>query len=385
MAGDAVVSLSGHNDSNAPAKAQSIYYVDINAADLSAVKNLSVKLKLQTANTWETKGAVVANGFDADFSYNEVSQLLTVNIDAVGTAAAEAGTIVSIPVRIWTYNRFNYVTETPITTVSNNKPAVDVDCEVVYGTVNGTPFGGSINVATELTTISSPYHVHDAELTVLNKEATKEEVGYENRTYCETCQSVVDWGTIQDKVVVTHNYQIVDDQFVCQDEGCGEVYESGTGVFEMNGDLYYSINDVLKKGWQTADEGYCYAGSDYKLYVGEKTIGKTTYVFDENGSTKGNWTINEKGTRYSYAVAKTLFSREALVEKFPLFSAVGILLIPGTASVIFVFAVVYGVDKVALFGKSNLCVGILRIFSRREIVYHTVFDYIRIVYYFRSD
>jgi glucan-binding YG repeat protein len=108
----------------------------------------------------------------------------------------------------------------------------------------------------------------------------------------------VEWGTILEKL--NHNYAIVGKQFVCIDEGCGEVYESGTGIFEMNGDLYYSINDVLQKGWQTADEGYCYAGSDYKLYIGEQTVSGITYVFDENGSTKGAWTTNANGTRYSY-------------------------------------------------------------------------------------
>lgn len=314
VAGDAAVTLTGHNDSGETPKAQSVYYVDINVADLSKVGKLVAQLKLHNANTWETKGAVVADGFKASFDYNEISELLTVTVEAVDAAKAKSAdkTLVSIPVRTWVYDRFNYVTETyedPAELLQKNdkgaelvnKPAVNVACDVVYGTINGTPFGGSINVATELTTISSPYHLHDAELTVLNKEATTSEAGYENRTYCETCKSVVDWGTILDKVVITHNYAIVGDQFICQDEGCGKVYESGTGVFEMNGSLYYSINSILKKNWQSTDDGYCYASTgDYKLYIGEKTIGGVTYVFGENGSTKGAWTTNEKGTRYSY-------------------------------------------------------------------------------------
>ena len=311
VSGDAVLALDGHNESGEAAKAQSVYYVDIKAADLTNVDSLTAKLKLNNSNTWETEGAVVANGFEASFSYNEISELLTVNVEAVGGANAKAANqvLVSIPVRVWTYDRFDYVTEqyVPISGLGN-KPVVDVICDVVYGKVelaNGStsPFGGGINVDTELTTISSPYHEHDAELTVLNKEATTEEAGYENRTYCETCKSVVDWGTIIPKIEVTHNYQIVDGKFVCQDEGCGHVYESGTGVFEMNGDLYYSINDVLKTGWQTADEGYCYAGNDYKLYVGEKDVNGITYFFAADGSTLGAWTVNANGTRYSYGPA----------------------------------------------------------------------------------
>jgi len=301
VAGDAAVELGGHNDSGETPKAQSVYYVDINVADLTNVSELAAVLKLNNANVWETDGAVVANGFEATYDYNEISELLTVNVKMTDAAKAKSAdkTIVSIPVRVWTFDRYNYVNNTYYDPAGmGNKPVVNVDCEVVYGVVNGAPFGGAINVATELTTISSPYHIHDEELTVLNKASTLTEEGYENRTYCETCKSVVDWGTKLDKL--THNYQIIDGKFVCQDEGCGHVYESGTGVFEMNGSLYYSINGELKTGWQSADEGYCYAGSDYKLIIGEKKIGGITYSFDENGVTKGAWATTEKGTVYSY-------------------------------------------------------------------------------------
>jgi len=300
VAGDAVVELGGHNDSGTTPMAQSVYYVDINVADLANVDKLVATLKLHNANTWETKGAVVANGFKATFDYNEISELLTVTVEKDGVIGkALNNTLVSIPVRVWTYDRYNYVTNAYIPVADmGNKPVVNVECDVVYGTIDGTPFGGAINVATELTTISSPYHVHDAELTVLNKEATCTETGYENRTYCETCKSVVDWGTIIE--ARGHNYAIVDGKFVCSDEGCGHVYESGTGVFEMNGHLYYSINGELKKGWQTAEGGYYYAGSDYKLYIGEKSVSGVQYIFDENGVTKGAWVVTESGKKYSY-------------------------------------------------------------------------------------
>ena len=301
VAGDAVVELAGHNDSGETPKAQSVYYVDINVADLTAVESLTAVLKLNNANTWETEGAVVANGFTASFDYNEVSELLTVTVELEDAAKAKAAnqTLVSIPVRVWTFDRFNYVTNTAYKPADmGNKPVVDINCAVAYGEINGSPFGGEINVHTELTTISSPYHEHDAELTVLNQEPTLTSTGYENRTYCETCQSVVEWGTILEKL--NHNYSIVGKQFVCIDEGCGEVYESGTGIFEMNGDLYYSINNVLQTGWQTADEGYCFAGADFKLYIGEKSVDGITYNFDENGSTNGAWVTNSNGTRYSY-------------------------------------------------------------------------------------
>ena len=307
VTGETVVELAGHNDSGETPKAQSVYYVDINVADLTAVKSLTAVLKLNNANTWETEGAVVANGFTASFDYNEVSELLTVTVELEDAAKAKAAnqTLVSIPVRVWTFDRFNYVTNTAYKPADmGNKPVVDINCAVAYGEINGSPFGGEISVHTELTTISSPYHEHDAELTVLNQEPTLTSIGYENRTYCETCQSVVDWGTSIPKIEITHTYAIVDGRFVCQDEGCGHVYESGTGVFEMNGDLYYSIAGKLVTGWQDAGDGKrCFAYSSFKLAVGAASINGITYEFDEMGGTYGAWVEDEKGTKFSYGPA----------------------------------------------------------------------------------
>ena len=319
VSGDASVALSGRNDSGMAPMAQSVYYVDINVADLASVESMTAVLKLNNANTWETEGAVVANGFTASYEYNEISELLTVTVELEDVSKAKSAntTLVSIPVRVWTFDRFNYVNNTYYDPSGmGNKPVVDIICDVVYGEINGAPFGGSINVNTELTTISSPYHIHDEELTVLNLEPTVSAEGYENRTYCETCQSVVEWGTKLDKL--SHNYAIVDAQFVCQDEGCGYILATGTGVVKMGDDLYYSVNNKLVQGWQDmgtfdGDEYinggapytmYGYAGSDYKLYVNTtKTINGISYEFAEDGTTMGAWTSNSTGTRYSVGPA----------------------------------------------------------------------------------
>ncbi len=311
VAGDAVVSLGGHNDSGETPKAQSVYYVDINVADLGSVNKLVTQLKLNNANTWELDGAIVASGFKATFDYNEISELLTVTVEKEGVVGkAASNTLVSIPARVWTWDRYDYVAEKYVD-VTGNMPVVNIVCDVVYGTVNGAPFGGSINVATELATISSPYHGHDAELSALeDKAATCTENGFEGRTYCEACKSVVDFGTIIE--AKGHDHKIVDAQFVCGT--CDDVAATGTGVMEMDGALYYSVNDKLVTGWQDMGtyEGddyinggapytmYGYAGDDYKLYVNTtKTISGIKYEFDENGITMGAWTTNSTGTRYS--------------------------------------------------------------------------------------
>ena len=312
IAGNAVVTLGGHNDSGETPKAQSAYYVDINVADLASVTKLVTQLKLNNANTWDLDGTIVAPGFKATLEYNEISELLTVIVERDVTSSARTlnNTLISIPARVWTWDRYNFVTEEYVA-VTGNMPVVNIQCEVVYGTVNGAPFGGTVDVATELTTISSPYHTHDAELTAIeDKAANCTENGFEGRTYCETCKSVVDFGTIIE--AIGHTHEIVEAQFVCST--CGEVAATGTGIVKMGDDLYYSVNDKLVKGWQDMGtyEGddyinggapyamYGYAGSDYKLLTNTtKTINGISYEFDENGITMGGWTTNSTGTRYS--------------------------------------------------------------------------------------
>ena len=297
VSGDAVVELSGHNNSGEAPKAQSVYYVDINVADLSNVTKLVAVLKLQTANTWETKGAVVAKGFKATFDYNEFSQLLTVTVEADGTTKATKGSLVSIPVRIWTYNRYDYLTEKYDSAVcSSNKPAVNVDCEVVYGIVDGNPFGGSINIATELTTISSPYHTHDEKLTVQEKAATCTENGYTGRTFCATCQSVVDWGTVVE--TTGHGYVVSGDILKCPVDG--EVVNA-TGLVKIGEKIYCLINSKLVTGWQNVDGKYVYANATTKeVQVGTVKVSGITYNTDEMGFVSPVWVTDANGMKCSY-------------------------------------------------------------------------------------
>ena len=312
VAGDAVVELSGHNESGEAPKAQSVYYVDINVADLANVNKFTAELKLNNANVWEAEGISAANGFTAEYSYNAVSEILTVTVESTGKAASGAGAIVSIPVRVWTYDRYDYVKNEYHTVESmGNKPVVNIECEIVHGDVvlndkTETSFAGSIFAATELTTISSPYHVHDEELTVLNKPATNTEAGYENRTYCETCKSVVDWGSALE--VIPHNYVIVDGKFVCSDDGCGDVYDAGTGLVDMNGKNYYAIGGKLVTGWQMiGSEYYYFDKTEYygingtrSSYEVASTSQSFVYSFTNGKLDSGAWVKMAGGTRYYY-------------------------------------------------------------------------------------
>ncbi len=311
VAGEALFTLSGHNDSGKAAEYDSIYYVDITTADLAAVDSITATLKLQTANTWELDGVLAAPGFEAVCEYNESNALLTVTVKRVAdipVPAAAEQTLVSIPVRIWSWNGMNHVTGQPYSTEPGKKAMVKVGCEIVEGSVsfNGNAyasymatFGGEISVATNVNDNFDTWHTHDAELTVLNLDATCTTDGYTGRTYCEGCQSVMDWGTVVP--ATDHIFEIVDDHLVC---ACG-VAITGSGLVTANGNIYCLIADKVVSGWQMAGDGWCYANPTTKIVAtGEFTVSGLTYTADENGIVvKGAWVTNSKGTRYSYGPA----------------------------------------------------------------------------------
>ena len=364
ISGDAVVTLSGHNDSGAAAEYDSVYYADINVADITAIDTLTTTIYLQTANTWEPEGISVAEGFEAEYSLNEITNELTVTVKRVGdTTLTGAQTLVSLPVRVWSWDGVNNVTGEAITPetqfATGYCPIVQIRCDVVYGEVtftdNGTaPFGGAMTVETNLNDNVNPWHYHDSELTILNKEATCTTAGYENRTYCETCQSVVDWGT---EILATgHSYEDVDGVLTCicsklfNGELDGKFYADGvvangwvnnsyyvdgvkltgiqvidgyyydfgedgicedqaklTGLFQMDGKTYYAISGNLMKGWHLiVDSWYHFNVSSHNGFHGtysQAYFGLTDpleYTFVDGKLISGVWVSLDSGIRYYY-------------------------------------------------------------------------------------
>lgn len=317
-----LVYVTGHNDSNAPAESGSVYYVDIMTSDITQVASVELNIKLNNANTWELEQALVAEGYS--FEYEVLSNdnryetfALTSDIHSTDNVAVitltKTGdcsltgeqTLVSLPVRLWSWDGYDYVNNKPIDPVGN-KPIVTIDYNVLFGcaeTVSGeyVSFGGSASVETKMNAVDAVLHSHDEELTVLNQEATCTVNGYENRTYCETCKSVIDWGTkIEAK---GHAYKIVEGKLVCD---CGAVM-SGSGVVSVNGKLYYLIGENLQSGWNAAaNEGsvtkWCYADpTTMEVQSGEFTVDGLTYTADESGAlVSGVWVENYLGRRYSF-------------------------------------------------------------------------------------
>ena len=314
ITGTPTIEIAGHNDSGKPAEYDSIYYIDLNVDEIENIKEIVTTLKLQTANTWELDHIQVAEGFAAEYTYNDNSKLATVTIKKVAkTPLSGSQTLASLPVRVWSWDAYSHVTGAVILPetqfASTYCPVVSIDCDVVSGNVTFTDnksatFGGGLSIATNLNDNINPWHYHDKELTVLNQESTCTVPGYENRTYCETCQSVVDWGT--EVETSGHSYKRVENQFVC--ETCDDVCQVGTGLFEMQGKTYYAISNKLVSGWQMEGKEYYYfdketyegVNGEYSSYQVASTSQNFTYSFTDGKLDSGVWVSMSDGKRYYY-------------------------------------------------------------------------------------
>ncbi|MBE6679131.1 MAG: hypothetical protein E7598_01265 [Ruminococcaceae bacterium] len=306
ITGDSVITLDGHNDSGALAEYGSVYYADVKVADITDINKLTVALRLQNANTWEPEGLTVAEGFDATYTLDSVANVLTVTVERNDDDVDEdATTLISAPIRLWVWDAIDHVTGLAVTPEvqykTGNCPVVTIDCRVTNGEVEFAGdeykntlgvFGGSFVVDTMINDIVNPWHCHDEELTTLNKAATCVSGGYENRTYCETCKSVIDWGTATD--AAGHNF--VDG--VCT--GCGKE-NTVTGLVEENGNWYYYVSGKPVTGWQMIGTDWYYFDETTAIGAeGDTELASVTFNFENGRLTSGVWVPTLFGTRYYY-------------------------------------------------------------------------------------
>ena len=305
---DAAIGLSGRNDSGAPAEVDSLYYIDVTAANMASIEKLTTVLKLQTANTWELDAVEVAPGFEATLDYNENSGLLYVTVEKTGTTLAAyargAQTLVSIPVRVWSWKGVDHVTGKDIPAdeqyATGYCPFVTIECEAVEGSVTyadntAATFSGSVSEATNINDIAAPWHTHDAQ-PIADLDATCTTAGYTGRTYCDACGSIVEAGTILP--ATGHDYDVVDREFVCH---CGEV-AMVNGLIEFEGNTYYAINGKLSIGWVFEGDEYYFFGDDGAALKGTHTVNNHEYTFNDEGVlVEGSWYQSSTGMRYYWA------------------------------------------------------------------------------------
>ena len=135
---------------------------------------------------------------------------------------------------------------------------------------------------------NNTYHVH-AEVALDDKAPTCTENGYEGRTYCEECDSVVEWGTVLE--ATGHDYKLADEKMTCD---CGKAF---TGVKDG---VTYIDGIAIGDGWHEFESKKYYYLNGEKL-VGSHLIENVMYTFDENGIYLENYLYEGK-----YVVDETI-------------------------------------------------------------------------------
>ena len=328
--GKSTIKVVAHDPSLDKILLGSVWYADIVATDIEKVQSVVVDIDLNNMSKWELDHMTVAAGFEASYSIQDDENIATITLTRTGiNEQTGEGVLASLPIRTWELKMgYTYTSGTksgqPAYTYAQFKSMkefwpIDISMEIDRGLVtfiDGTTdtfSGEGPQVDTEMykmakdmisTAEGKAYynswnggHIHTAEA-LADKAATCTETGYTGRTFCEVCNSVVDWGTT---IPATgHEYELIDGQFVCKK--CSDVYDAGSGLFEMNGTYYYAVGGVLQTGWIEIDGAWHYFGKDYAAVTGEYYYASRgiTYQFDETGKTDGVWQKTKYGTRFWY-------------------------------------------------------------------------------------
>ena len=328
----ATVALVPHDTSITKALCGSLYYLDVKANEVQSISSVDMTIDLNNVNDWELQGMEVADGFTATWEMDEVEHVATLHFENTGEVNISGEYVIaSLPVRVWWSEGWTYGDKTAEATGSKTWTPVnewstktlwpmDIKVDVDYGMITftdgtvGSFTGDQIVTDSEiyysrLTSAGSTgialfdsadwssktrWHQHDAHA-IADVPATCTNDGYTGRTFCDDCNSVVDWGTV---VPATgHTYDVQNGKLVCE---CGDIYPI-SGLEEVGGNYYYGISGSLYGGWQLIDNDWYYFDPETFTSVDVLNNGAVTYSFEPNGKlVKGEWSVTSAGIRYYY-------------------------------------------------------------------------------------
>ena len=296
----------------------SIYWMNLEANAIETIQSVETVIDLNSVNHWQLEHMELAEGFTAEYTINEETNTATITITRTGTNYdSGAAVLAKIPVRIIYFdtdiNVPGFTAETYWTTY--NFFAQDMKMDVDMGLITHTNGKTStfsneeFHVDTEMYTtnqaIDKEYfvahgttHVHTP-VALEDKAPTCTENGYKGRTFCEGCNSVVEWGTTISATGHTFdNVDVANQKLVC---ACGREY-TGTGLQNIDGKNYYTVNGILTNGWVTVDdEWYYFDKTTYAGHNGEQYADKgVKFDFDNGRIKKGAWVEYTEGRRYWY-------------------------------------------------------------------------------------
>ncbi len=271
----------------------SLYWMNLNATDIETIQSVETVIDLNYGNHWELDHMELAEGFTSSYSIDEENNTATIVIKRTGAnAQTGAATLASLPVRIIYYGTDIDIKGYTAATYWSSYGfwpydlKVDVDMgKITYvsgyaSNVLNAFSNEEFSVGTELYTAfqdasfkaeRGTAHVHTP-VELESSEASCTEAGISGRTFCEVCNSVVEWGT--EVAVKGHSFTVeADGLYTCED--CGNTY--------------YYIDGVEQKGWIEVDGKNYYLGNNGVAVNGEATIDGHTYIFTEFVLTEAAW------------------------------------------------------------------------------------------------
>ena len=296
-----------------------VYWMDVNATNIETIQSVKTVLDLNSLNHWELDHMVLAEGFSAEYSVNAETNTATITFTRTGdNKRTGAATLASLPIRVVYYDTDINIEGYDAATFWSDynfwpqDVKVDVDMgQITYvddytSSVLGAFSNDQLKVDTEMYTSSQHMdaafkaergtaHVHTP-VAIDDKAATCVVDGYTGRTYCEVCDSVVEWGTTE-KATGQHNHVLENGIFTCS--LCGDNY-AANGLVQEGDVYYYYMNGKKLSGWQSINNQYYYF--DTKTYAnvsGHVVIDDIHYDFDEQGKLiKGSWGNAYNGWQY---------------------------------------------------------------------------------------
>ncbi|MBQ7345280.1 MAG: phosphodiester glycosidase family protein [Oscillospiraceae bacterium] len=296
----------------------SIYWMNLEATAIETIQSVSTVIDLNNVNHWELDHMELAYGFSAEYTIDEETNTATITFTRTGEVdLTGAAVLAKIPVRILYFDTDiqvpGYTAETYWTTYKfwAQDMKMDVDKgEITYvdgyesdvlNTFSNEEFHVDTEMYTSMANMDKAYftehgttHVHTP-AAIADKAPTCTENGYTGRTFCEGCNSVVEWGTT---IPATgHSYKPVDGVLVCD---CGKA-STATGLYIIDGRGYYAVNGKLTGGWVAVGDDWYYFDETTCVSVDSYNNGYVTFLFEADGKLiSGQWHHSEVGSRYYY-------------------------------------------------------------------------------------
>ena len=292
------------------------YNIMVQTDKVEAIDKITTKIWLNSASKWALEHMTVLSGFEVSYELNELACTAEITISRVEDMDISGqATLVTVPVYAWAWDGSAGWDATYQWNNQGCAPVVTVSYKVKYGHVVYTedyevtdskyiPGFANVrqNVKTELDSLIANlkptigiWHSHTEEA-VADLRATCTTDGYNGRTACSVCKSVMNWG--ETLPATGHSFAVSEGYIKC---ACGEVSKY-TGLYTENGKLYYATMGQLQIGWQYVEGNYYFFGrTTYAALNGYHNVDRHYYTFEDYKLVRGELATDEKGVKYYWA------------------------------------------------------------------------------------